>query len=605
MSDSTSKTPSCSRGTLLLCTFILVLNICIFFSWFIEWDIKSLGLVPTGSETQIFHPNNNVDIDIGIDIHKKQHKFPSMNNETILFDIPSITNVFNWTLYDTTTRQTILIRKTEFQPWPPPPQQPLSQQAQSNPNNKSHYTFDNTYKINNTTHFFQRQPFTNNLRFNSYLIKQPIIKLKSITNYTGNYSNSSSSTFYYEKLALVPRIEMQQSPWIKESNDSNIPNVLFTLIEKNAMTKMRTFLKLMFANERYQLHPWNSREKLSKIKSVNQTIYCQTSIFNIFEKKLKIWKAKTGNNNNNNNNTVTTDIFDINITKLHGLDIEEYNVFQTLSLIFKDPAWNPSSDMMVHYLTKHVHRLGPKTLNKYLNVMRNMYSKLSQKKWIKLIILRDPIERLLSAFVDKCINDHRHYCEGIEFPYESKDQLENFSYIKQFGIIEPLHCQLTYLPKIIDNNAKIELFNQFVNHLYEKVITHGNGRYYWKKVNIHYKPQIFDGFLYHLIEYFDYIIIYNKNTFSQDIFFIVDQILNKKYKVINDTDRYWNHWGYFANESLFETKTEHTHTIDVQSEIKLLKRYYSNINTLKLAIELYKFDYMLLPFQYPPKVVGL
>ena len=148
------------------------------------------------------------------------------------------------------------------------------------------------------------------------------------------------------------------------------------------------------------------------------------------------------------------------------------------------------------------------------------------------------------------------------------------------------------------NNATeidlINLFNLFVKQLHYIAVNQSN----IKAINEHFGPQYSNDYLYHFIDYFDYIIIYNKNNFEQNIYQLLVEFKIKG--IIDNIDYYWNHWGYYQNETLFSEYTTHSNTVSDEQESKLLKKYYGNKDTLFRAFTMFKYDYMLLPFQYPP-----
>ena len=541
-----------------LCIFFIATSVTIFILLYIQWSSN----FDTLSDSESILPIAAVPSIISVASKTTSTSTNTQINDDYLnkniVKIPSFENVFNWSLYKL-LNDTILVRKTQI-------------------------------VFKNTKHWFAKTPALENRYSNNYIIKQK----------NNSYINMSLFKF-----------GMQAKPWIKEqSNDTILANVLFTLIEKNAMTKMRTFLRSWLIKQSYKPQAWNNRIKIGNLKLLekNQSKYCDTSIFDYFEMKLDNWNQRLKQMNDDDSNT-TFQLSDILNTSI--IDMAELQAIEMLKSIFVDPASNPSSDMLVHYISKTVPRITDRNIEKYWNIMTmtnysNIYNfiSLNNQKWIKIVILRDPMERFLSGFIDKCITDHRHICQEIDFPYETSQQTSNFSYIKKFGHIDESNCYLTYLPLQIELKQKIELFDKFVPSLYNKIMYGGEAyNYGWRHVNIHYKPQIFTGMLYHLIEYYDYIIIYNKTTFSNDILYIVNEILVNKYHVMENGDMYLNHWGVFRNISLFNTKTTHTIATTSQKENQLLKQYYSNITTLKLAIQLYKYDYMLLPFEYPPKFV--
>ena len=62
-------------------------------------------------------------------------------------------------------------------------------------------------------------------------------------------------------------------------------------------------------------------------------------------------------------------------------------------------------------------------------------------------------------------------------------------------------------------------------------------------------------------------------------------------------DYYFHQWGINHNESLFDRGLQRRITSDEQ-ESQLLKQYF-NTDLIRKAIEIYKYDYQLLPLDPP------
>ena len=245
------------------------------------------------------------------------------------------------------------------------------------------------------------------------------------------------------------------------------------------------------------------------------------------------------------------------------------------------PGNDPSNDLFVHqYFGKKMHSIkNSKNFSEYHSIMTN-------NKLIKFIVIRDPLQRLLSGFLEKCIVDPRHWCSV------DSDKI-NF-------VFNRIKNQTQYnLTNIDIENIKIELFQQFVENLNTR-LEKSSG------INEHFAPQSSFAMLYHFIDYFDYIIILDKDDFGQNVYSLMNLFV-KKEKIIglNQTtsvDYYMNHWGLTKNDSLFKRFTTHSISTSNQQELQLLKKYYfSNFNTLNTAFKMYQFDYMLFPLEYPPR----
>ena len=189
------------------------------------------------------------------------------------------------------------------------------------------------------------------------------------------------------------------------------------------------------------------------------------------------------------------------------------------------------------------------------------------------------MKRLLSGFIDKCLieNDQRP-CQPF---LQSIDQ--------------------SRLNTLTDS----QLFELFVNDLYEKVVV--DKKIY--SVNPHYRPQSYQCQLFNFVNYYDYILLYDKDHFANNIEYVLYEIDNK-YRNARSNDnltiiesiksideRFNKDWGLYHNQSLFE-QSLHFLTKSDDQEISLLKKYY----TIQLAIkafEIYTIDYTFLPLKPP------
>ena len=213
--------------------------------------------------------------------------------------------------------------------------------------------------------------------------------------------------------------------------------------------------------------------------------------------------------------------------------------------------------------------------------------------WIKIIVLRDPLTRLVSAYLDKCTPFVHDACEFVLSMLPGRDVHvvgEDGKNIKQTvtfdEVVDVIHKQW-----VIDPTMK-----GFVNG--------------------HFAPQAHKSNICFMIEKFDYIIILDKETFGINIFQLLQElkILNRL-KHGNDIDFYWKQGN--DNKPVFDVElddngqlvldkegnrfTGHATSESSQQELKLLRDMFSNKDTLIKAMQLFKYDYLFLPFEYPPQ----
>ena len=157
--------------------------------------------------------------------------------------------------------------------------------------------------------------------------------------------------------------------------------------------------------------------------------------------------------------------------------------------------------------------------------------------------------------------------------------------------------------------SDVEVFELWVNILYEKIViqTKNNFAKHPEKkelylnrgdVDPHFRPQIYDCHLFDFVNIFDFIIIYDKNTFAQSVYFVFEQIMLRNGENFTLTkDYYLNGWGKSQSESLFDRGLQRR-TKSNDQEMKLLKKFF-NIDLIQKAIEIYQYDYQLLPLDPP------
>ena len=223
------------------------------------------------------------------------------------------------------------------------------------------------------------------------------------------------------------------------------------------------------------------------------------------------------------------------------------------------------------------------TFIKTIKKQDTFYQYLNEKKtsYTKFVILRDPLKRLLSGFIDKCLI--------------STDQVVCRPFLNKIG------------EKKLKKFSNSQLFEIFVSDLYQTIVI--DKKIY--SVNPHYRPQSYQCQMFNLINYYDYIILYDKTHLIDNIEYVMYHI-GQKYAKWNDNDndnltiiesiksideKFNKDWGKYHNQTLFE-QSLHVWTKSNQQEMSLLKKYY----TIQLAIkafQIYKIDYTVLPLQPP------
>ena len=175
---------------------------------------------------------------------------------------------------------------------------------------------------------------------------------------------------------------------------------------------------------------------------------------------------------------------------------------------------------------------------------------LHNSSWKSFVILRDPLERLVSAFNEKCIKkDTPRFCEGLSSP----------------------------------------TFNEFADQFAQKVIS---GKVV--DINPHYRPQYTFCGLDRYFGEFDYVIYYDKATIAGDTLRWMEEA------GIN-IDEYYYNWGEFNNETMFERKTNHAakkSQLTLDAKVSFYSNYYDKSLAMKM-INVFDIDYKTLKFTYP------
>eukprot|EP01084_Bolivina_argentea_P098515 177050_1 len=172
----------------------------------------------------------------------------------------------------------------------------------------------------------------------------------------------------------------------------------------------------------------------------------------------------------------------------------------------------------------------------------------SNSSWKTFVVIRDPLERLVSGFLDKCITDKRHWCEG-------------------------------------------EKLNVSQFHLFVERIIHKINQNQISKINDHFRPQFsYCGLNVIYPNFVDYKIIYNKRNIAMETMNLL--------KTLNLQSYFFN-WGQYFNQTLFSSFTHHsTRTGSNLTDLHFYKQFYDQ-KLLYTAQNAYKKDYELFNLSFP------
>ena len=208
---------------------------------------------------------------------------------------------------------------------------------------------------------------------------------------------------------------------------------------------------------------------------------------------------------------------------------------------------DPNSEYHKHL---HIYNLDNKEI---LNMRpRNYLRKVNDSDWIKAVIIRDPLERLLSGFLDRCLW-----------------LVETYGFTKEcFG-----------------NITKQFSFNEFVQRMINKT----KHRDYI--TNPHYWPQSWSCQLREYLSEYQFVIKYDYYSIGAETLHFLNYV---------NLSQYYYKWGQYFNETMFSDTVHVTYNggNDLTSKIDFYKQYY----TMELAVKclkLYGEDYRLFNMSYP------
>ena len=192
--------------------------------------------------------------------------------------------------------------------------------------------------------------------------------------------------------------------------------------------------------------------------------------------------------------------------------------------------------------------------------------------WIKFVVIRDPLDRLLSSYLNRCIqvplynNNPRHECD---------------KYSNRVGGLENL------------------TFRSFVNQVIKELNNTNNNKIY--RINPHWRPQYSYCKLYEYFNKFDNIIIYKHESIVNDTLkFLKKYNLENYYYFDDNITNMFN-----GNQQITRQKNKNKNKNHIINNTSILNDdilHYSKYYDKNLAIKViraYSMDFKLLNFSLP------
>ena len=275
-----------------------------------------------------------------------------------------------------------------------------------------------------------------------------------------------------------------------------------------------------------------------------------------------------------------------------------------------------------YFLNHHSDKINYQEYEKIMNIYNHNYN-YNIQGWIKIVVLRDPLRRLVSGYLNKCYPTKTKYCNFV-LDYQSVRVKNNISMdINDNYNITTINDKVRKIKGKFKNingsnnkskrksKSMIKL-DDVVDALYYKFVINPSSKIL---IDDHLAPQSTHSNINFFISQFDYIIILDKETFGINMYQILIELKSKNIlKHSNDFDFYWkNKFGVDAfnvtldkNGSIVpivkkQKFTGHTTTSSSVQELNFLRKLFNNTQTLEKALEIFKYEYLFLPFEYPPK----
>ena len=187
--------------------------------------------------------------------------------------------------------------------------------------------------------------------------------------------------------------------------------------------------------------------------------------------------------------------------------------------------------------------------NSFIPRPRNAAERLmNSDTWKSLVVLRDPLERLVSGFEDKCNRDHRHWCEG----------------------------------------SKTTDFRVFARRIMRNIRI---GKVF--SINPHFRPQYAQCALEEYFDFYDYVIYFDEASIGEQTLSMMRD---------EGIEQIYFNWNGHQNETLFSSSTKHANKNSSGHSPEERGAFYSNYFDKEFAnkvMNAFEKDYKVLGFKKP------
>eukprot|EP01083_Nonionella_stella_P043370 116997_1 len=189
-------------------------------------------------------------------------------------------------------------------------------------------------------------------------------------------------------------------------------------------------------------------------------------------------------------------------------------------------------------------------LSKYISIIMD-------SQWTKFVNVRDPLSRSISAYNEKCRIRKKmcmnHKNEPIPEYNEWLDKLQNLKHEKE---------------KEVQWNKNWTIQRHCGLHKYFCEL------------------EIF-------LPFYDYIIMYDNDDIGSSAKFLMETINN------GSMSQFYYNWDSDGNDTMFSSYTSHSGSRSQSQQNDIFRKYFTDKQVLKKAVEIYSADYNFLPFDIP------
>ena len=201
-----------------------------------------------------------------------------------------------------------------------------------------------------------------------------------------------------------------------------------------------------------------------------------------------------------------------------------------------------------------------------------------KRVWKLVVILRDPLERFLSAYLNKCV-------VITDTTTTTKRKKQD---ILSSCLVPPT------LPRAGHASSRQGVvlgptFEETVEYAEQLLVHSKESEKNAFTIDPHWAPQYTFCALHETVQYYDYIIVYDRKHIGKDVLNMLSE---------NGLQRYFMQFGKYGNESMFARDTAHTTNARLQ-----MKRYYTD-DLAQRVYNVYRKDYeVFYPILQPNSII--